>query len=398
MTLYSVSNRSTESIDPHKQPLQNPPTYSESVASHQEQHHQHHQQRQQEEQQQQQQEQQQQPPQQAPSKPTIGERFHKISSKAGWPLNKAANAIGAEGWWPSSMEKECNKAARILHSFTSEALENAAPPKTNGPFHVTGLTRKSMVKIPPPVLQNCAGLAIFNVLRGGAGHGSLSAGSGVVVARRADGTWSPPSSFVISTLGAGLMFGLDLYDCVCVLNTREQVDAFANPRFSLGAEGSIAVGPVGTGGHLESAVSKTVRPMWSYMKSRGLWVGLQIDGTIVVSRGDANSLFYEERGITARRILQDDVAWPLGAKPLFEVLKAIEGRIDFDRTVIQEVARQPTPGDAILDAKRQIPIEPERREQQVPEGQDHTSADTTEEAPKYETAMEEKERLAKSGY
>lgn len=54
------------------------------------------------------------------NKPTVGQRFHKISSKAGSPLNKAANFIGAEGWWPTTMDKECSKAARILHSFTSE--------------------------------------------------------------------------------------------------------------------------------------------------------------------------------------------------------------------------------------------------------------------------------------
>lgn len=52
----------------------------------------------------------------------FNQHFHSISSKVGWPLNKAANIIGAEGWWPTSMERECNKAARILHSFTSMPL------------------------------------------------------------------------------------------------------------------------------------------------------------------------------------------------------------------------------------------------------------------------------------
>lgn len=61
-------------------------------------------------------------PQDASSKQANGHHFHRISSKAGWPLNKAANLIGAEGWWPTTMDKECNKAARILHNFTSESL------------------------------------------------------------------------------------------------------------------------------------------------------------------------------------------------------------------------------------------------------------------------------------
>ena len=111
MTVYSVSNRSLEDIDPHKQPQQNPPVYSplpETATLHQDGQEEHR-------------------PKGPPpvqehiiQKPTIGERFHKLSSKAGWPINKAANVVGSEGWWPSSMEKECNKAARILHSFTSK--------------------------------------------------------------------------------------------------------------------------------------------------------------------------------------------------------------------------------------------------------------------------------------
>ncbi|KAJ6437726.1 ATP-dependent DNA helicase PIF1 [Purpureocillium lavendulum] len=316
------------------------------------------------------------PPTKQPS--AFNRKFHSITSKAGWPLNKAANVIGAEGWWPTSVEKECSKAARILHSFTS--LGPPQPPNTDGPMHPTGITKKSMVKIPDAVLRECAGLAIFNVIRAGAFHGSLAAGSGVVVARRADGTWSPPSSFVVSTVGAGFMLGLDVYDCVCVLNTPEQVGAFTNPRVSLGGEASIAVGPVGTGGSVDAALSKTVRPMWSYMKSRGLWAGVQIDGTIIVSRADANSVFYNERGITAKKILRGDVAWPAKARPLFEVLRAIEGRQDFDRTVVQEVGRMATPGDTVLDEKPETRVQVEHRERED------------------ETLLDEKERLARAGY
>lgn len=277
-------------------------------------------------------------------------------------------------------------------------------------MHPTGITRKSMVKIPPPVLRTCAGIAIFSAFRLGGGHSSISGGSGVVIARRADGTWSPPSGFVISSLGAGVMFGIGVYDCVCVLNTPAQVEAFTRPRLSLGAEGSIAVGPVGTGGHIEAAVSKTGRPMWSYSKSRGLWAGIQIDGTIAVSRSEANALFYKEKGITPRRILREDVAWPMEAKPLFEVLKAVDGRFDYDRTVVQDVLNVPLPGDSVVDEK-QIDVAPETqsresREEEQKQGQEQEhdqkpeakQAEATDNEPKYESAMEEKETLAKSGY
>jgi lipid-binding SYLF domain-containing protein len=253
-------------------------------------------------------------------------------------------------------------------------------------MHPVGISDKALVRIPDAVLRNCAGLAIFNVIRAGAWHGSLAAGSGVVVARRADGTWSPPSSFVVSTIGAGFMLGLDIYDCVCVLNTPAQVDAFTKPRVSLGGDASITLGPMGTGANVDAALSRTVRPVWSYTKSRGLWAGVQIDGTIVVSRADANAVFYNERGISAKKILRGDVAWPMGAKPLFEVLKAIEGRSDVDHAVVQEVGRMPSPGDTILGEKNESCAHAVNEEKQhqdsVPEG----------------TFADEKERLKREGF
>ncbi|KAF5237678.1 hypothetical protein FANTH_10705 [Fusarium anthophilum] len=392
MTLYSASNKSIEDVDPLKQAGQLP-SYSIQPDST-------------EYQQTQPQPQLQDRDVSSTAKPTAGERFHKISSKAGSPLNKAANLFGAEGWWPSTMDKECSKAARILHSFTN--LNSSTSPTKKGPLHPTGLTRKSMVKIPPSVLQSAAGLAIFNVIRAGAGHNSLSGGSGVVIARRSDGTWSPPSSFIVSSLGAGFVFGLDVYDCVCVLNTQEQVAAFTKPRLSFGAEGSVALGPIGTGGSVEAALSKTARPVWSYMKSRGLWMGVQIDGTIVVSRGDANATFYNERGITAEKILCGDVAWPMAGKPLFEVLQALEGRTDYDRTVVQAVGQVPPSGDSILSEKQERytdePQPQETGEQQQPEA---ASRDLKEDLPDYEVVKkddeekivdDEKARLAASGY
>lgn len=111
-----------------------------------------------------------------------------------------------------------------------------------------------------------------------------------------------------------------------------------------------------------------------------MWAGVQIDGTVIVSRADANSVFYNERGISAKKILLGDVAWPAKAKPLFEVLRAIDGQ-RFDHTVVQRIAEHPTPGDTVLGEKN-IPA----------------YVETAERENKEETVMDEKQRLAQSGY
>lgn len=247
-------------------------------------------------------------------------------------------------------------------------------------MHPTGLTRKACVKIPPQVLRSAAGLVIFNVLRVGHMNGSLAAGSGVVLARLPDGSWSPPSSIVVSTLGAGFAFGIGLYECVCVLNTPEQVAAFTRPRVSLGGDASVAVGPVGTGANINAALAKG-RPVWSYMKSRGLWASVQVDGTVMLARADANAVTYGQGGISAASILRGDVAWPEQARSLFDVLRAATGHASFYREPGQEVVHVPVEdvveekGDVKVDVKEapEVPVEEE-------------------------TILDEKERLRRSGF
>lgn len=210
---------------------------------------------------------------------------------------------------------------------------------------------KVLVKIPQTAVQTAAGLAIFTTFRTGL-HFSGAGGSGLLVSRLPDGSWSPPSGFLVHTLGAGLMIGVDIYDCVCVLRTPEAVAAFTRPRLSLGGEMGLVAGPVGAGTAVEAAIAKNTKPVWSYMKSRGFYAGVQADGTIIIARPDANAAFYGQKGIKVEHILKGHVPaegpqgmWPGGARQLVEVLKSAEGRKDVDEGVIRDVGAGPTPGD-----------------------------------------------------
>uniref|UniRef100_A0A8H7KDQ7 Ysc84 actin-binding domain-containing protein n=1 Tax=Bionectria ochroleuca TaxID=29856 RepID=A0A8H7KDQ7_BIOOC len=192
------------------------------------------------------------------------------------------------------------------------------------------------------------------------------------------------------------MFGLDVYDCVCVLNTPAQVAAFTKPQVALGGNFGVSLGPVGSGSAINAAVTNPGRPAWSYIKSRGIWAGVQVDGTVIVSRADANAVFYEERGITAQRILQGDVAWPMGSRPLFEVLKALEDGRGYAPSVVEEGAAVPPPA-------RDMPVMDEKPAV-MPEVK-VTDTEETEQVPAYSdkdeelyasSIADEKERLAKA--
>lgn len=266
------------------------------------------------------------------------------------------------------------------------------------------------------MISRAQGLLIFTTVRAGF-HVTGASGSGVLVARLPDGSWSPPSGVQVHTLGAGFVMGLDIYDCVIVINSREALNAFTRTRVSLGSDLAVTAGPWGAGGMvdwglpqegkgkgkeaeeqhgsrqrwgdekraptptdlptqpivtpppaasdkpattsypttttpppgisvpgsgskdrkpspLRSALSK---PVYSYVKSRGFYAGVQIDGTVVTERADANAAFYGSR-VPALRILAGDVGggssssnahsaaqWPAGAASLIDVLRGAEG-------------------------------------------------------------------------
>ena len=205
--------------------------------------------------------------------------------------------------------------------------------------------QKVVKKIPTSVIQNAKGLAIFTTMRTGLWV-SGAGGSGVLIARQEDGTWSPPSGILLHTAGLGFLVGVDIYDCVVVINTEEALEAFTHVRCTLGSEISVSAGPVGAGGVLESEVHKRQAPVFTYLKSRGFYAGVQIDGTVIIERTDENERFYGEM-IPVKDILAGKVKHPpYEARGLLETVRAAQGETDIDESIIPTEA---PPGDYEID-------------------------------------------------
>lgn len=181
---------------------------------------------------------------------------------------------------------------------------------------------------------------------------SGAGGSGVLVARQEDGSWSPPSGILLHTAGLGFLVGVDIYDCVLVINNRKALEAFTKIRATLGGEISAVAGPVGMGGVLENdgKWKQANRPVFTYLKSRGFYAGVQVDGSVVIERNDENARFYGQT-IGVADILAGKVRHrPPEIKMLMETLKAAEGRSDVDEELMEELEGQPAPGDVDVDA------------------------------------------------
>jgi lipid-binding SYLF domain-containing protein len=271
--------------------------------------------------------------------------------KLGGPVNRLSNKLGAEAFWPMTIDKEADKAARILRSFCKDgfyAPESTNNTDENGKINRPKGKQRVIQKIPSKVLRNAKGIAIFTTMRTGLWM-SGSGGSGVLLGRLPEtGEWSPPSGIMLHTAGIGFLAGVDIYDCVVIINTTAALEAFKTFRCTLGGEISAAAGPVGIGGVLESEVHKRQAPIWTYMKSKGLYAGVAVDGTIIIERTDENERFYGER-LSVNEILSGKVRHPpYELETLMQTLKAAQGDTDADESLVPPPGE--TPGDLELTA------------------------------------------------
>ncbi|KAG7119264.1 SH3 domain-containing protein like [Verticillium longisporum] len=211
--------------------------------------------------------------------------------------------MGLNNPLPSSMASECRKCGKILTSFID-------PRQAFGPDKI----------IPPSVLANAKGLAILTVLKAGF-LGSGRFGSGLVVARLPDGSWSAPSA--IATVGGGFggQIGFELTDFVFILNDANAVKTFAQAgSLTLGGNVSLAAGPVGRNAEAAGAASlRSVAGIFSYSKTKGLFAGVSLEGSGIIERRDANEKLYGTR-YTAQQILSGGVAPPPQSQALMAIL------------------------------------------------------------------------------
>ncbi|KAB8220355.1 hypothetical protein BDV33DRAFT_94408 [Aspergillus novoparasiticus] len=284
------------------------------------------------------------------SKKGFDKAWHTLD-KLGDPVNRLSNRVGAEAFWPMTLDRESDKAARILRSFCKdgfyadeESQKQSTDGGKSGKIDRPKGKQRVLKKIPTEVIKRAKGLAIFTTMRTGLWL-SGSGGSGVLLAKIPEtGEWSPPSGIMLHTAGIGFLAGVDIYDCVVVINTYEALEAFKKVRCTLGGEVSASAGPVGMGGVLDSEVHKRQAPIWTYMKSRGLYAGVQVDGTIIIERTDENERFYGER-ISVTDILAGKAKRPpTSIKTLIQTVKAAQGDKDVDESLVP-AAGEPTPGD-----------------------------------------------------
>lgn len=269
------------------------------------------------------------------------DKAYAAVDKLGPPVNRLSNRVGSEAFWPTTLDKESTKCARILRSFCKdgfyEHLEEEVDEKTaekhkDITINVPQGKQTNLIKIPAKVIQNAVGLAIFTTMRTGWILGG-SGGAGVVVARHPQTReWSSPSGIMIQNISVGFLMGADIYDTILVINSYTALEAFTRLRCTLGAEVGVVAGPLGTGSTLDTEFYHKPAPVWSYVKGRGLYAGVALAGNVVIERSDENERFYGTR-IPASEILAGKVQHPplKEYRILMDTLKAAQGDVVDDK-------------------------------------------------------------------
>ena len=92
-----------------------------------------------------------------------------------------------------------------------------------------------------------------------------------------------------------------------LVRTEEALDAFLTPRFQLGAEAGVAAGPIGAG-----SGEQIDEGILAFVRSKGLYAGATIEGTVIKPARERNSAFYGEEvtavDILVRRTVSSDDA------------------------------------------------------------------------------------------
>jgi lipid-binding SYLF domain-containing protein len=156
-------------------------------------------------------------------------------------------------------------------------------------------------------------LIVPNLWRAGFFLGG-SGGSGVLLAKGADGNWSSPAFYGIGGGSVGFQIGAEMQELMLIILTDGGLQKIMDNQVRIGADLTFALGPVGAG--LGGATTPNFgADMVAYSTSIGLYGGLNLEGGLIAVREEQNRGYYGE-GATTREIVFNRKFDNPGAAPL----------------------------------------------------------------------------------
>ncbi len=192
---------------------------------------------------------------------------------------------------------------------------------------VDQLLRIPEQSIPPSLLSRAYGIVVIpNLIKAGFVVGARH-GKGILVVRQPDNSWSNPAFVSLTGGSIGWQAGAQSTDIILVFKTRKGVDGITNGKLTLGADASVAAGPVGRHAGLATDL-KLEAEVFSYSRSRGLFAGVALEGAGLTMDRKSNAAFYGSSSITPEQIFASaGNAAPAVANTFVQILTAQTQRL-----------------------------------------------------------------------
>ncbi|HTY93883.1 MAG TPA: lipid-binding SYLF domain-containing protein [Steroidobacteraceae bacterium] len=156
--------------------------------------------------------------------------------------------------------------------------------------------------IPSRLLERAYGIAIVPDVTKVAFFFGGRRGNGVLVARDPSGRFSDPVFVNLTGGSIGFQWGVQSTDVILVFTTRRSIDRIASGKLTLGADASVAAGPVGRAA--SAATDPTLSAeVYSYSRNRGLFAGVALDGSALTIDDNADARFYDKGVVSAYDII-----------------------------------------------------------------------------------------------
>jgi len=141
-----------------------------------------------------------------------------------------------------------------------------------------------------------------------------SGGRAVTLARDPQtGKWVGPAFYTLATASFGFQAGISVSEVVTLVMTEKGLNSLLSPSVKLGGDASIAAGPVGAG-----AKSDIVADFISFSRAKGIYGGVNLDGTVIAIANDWNGWYYGKDGLLPPDILVRMSVHNEGANKLLE--------------------------------------------------------------------------------
>lgn len=156
--------------------------------------------------------------------------------------------------------------------------------------------------IPQELLDRAYCVAVFpSVKKGGFVVGGQF-GRGLISCRKTGSGWSAPAYFTIGGGSFGLQIGAQAVDLVLLVMNEDGVNGLLKSKFEIGAGAAAAAGPVGRNASVSTDATLDAQIL-SYSRSKGLFAGLELKGSVLKEDQDANKDVYG-KAVSARELLE----------------------------------------------------------------------------------------------